>query len=296
MEYSRNNLQSHNQCLKIVFKAIIFIFILGAVSACGSNFYYNLIDNIIVKSLDQYFALNKGQKSFLKGRLEYKLNLYRTHGIPEHIAFIKATQESIQKGLNIESIKWFIQETMRQSDLIINLLSDDLVEFLMTLQTEQIDYFERKLAEENNEEYKKHLKNLSDKQTENNPEETIESLEEWFGPLSDTQKKEILQLFQQMSDNSRHLDNSKQNYAERLERQQKFIKVLRGERKNREELEEALYETINPIKVSLEDESTVLLMDLVIKIDQLITPEQRNHLIKILDGWIDKLDNLIDPS
>ncbi len=295
MEYSRNILRSHNRRLKNAFNAIIFTFILGSVSACGSNFFYSLIDNIIIGSLDQYFALNKEQKRFLKGRLAYKLNLHRTHGIPEHIAFIKGIQERIQKGLDQETFKWFIQETTRQSDLIINLFSDDLVEFLMTLQTEQVDYFERKLTEEN-EEYQEQLKNLSDKQPENNPEKTIKSFEEWFGPLSDTQKTEILKLVQEMQDNSRQQDNSKQSYSERLERQQKFINVLRCEPKNREELEKALYETINPARISLEDGSTVLLMEFVIKIDQLITPEQRNHLIKKLDGWIDKLETLMDPS
>ncbi len=295
MEYSGNNLQGHNKRLSNMFKAIIFLFILGAVSSCGSNFYYKLIDNIILRGLDQYFALNKDQKRFLKGRLEYKLDLHRTHGIPEHIAFIKGIQERIKKGLDQEAFRWCIQETIRQSDLVINLFSDDLAEFLMTLQTEQVDYFEKKLAREN-EEYEKQLKKLSDEQTENNPEKTIKSFEEWLGPLSDTQKTEILQLIQQMPDNSRQQDDSKQRYTERLERQQKFIKVLRCERKNREELEKALYETINPARISLEDESTILLMEFVIKIDQLITPEQRNHLINKLDGWIDKLEDLTGPS
>lgn len=277
MEYSQNNLQIHNKRLKNVFRAIIFLFLLGTVSACGSNFIYNLIDNLLVRKIDQYFDLNKDQKRFLKDRLEYKLNLHRTYGIPEHIAFIKGIQEKVQKGLNKESVKWLIQDMMRQYNLIINRFSNDFVTFLTTLEPEQIDYFERKLAEQN-EKYKKDLQKSLDKQAENNPEKIIKSFEEWFGPLSDTQKKEILQLMKQIS------DSSKQNYTERLERQQKFIKVLRREGRNRGKVEKALHEIINPLDVLPDDESTILITDFIIKIDQLITPKQRNHLIKKLDG------------
>jgi len=297
MEYSQNNLQTHNQRLKNIFKAIIFLFIFGTVSACGSNFLYNLIDNMLVRSMNKYFDLNKDQKRFLKDRLEYKLNLHRTHGIPEHIAFIKDIQEKVQKELNKGSVKWFIQDLMRQVNLITNRFSDDLVEFLITLQPEQIDYFEEKLAEQD-EKYIKNLQKSLDKQAENNPEKTmkstIKSFEEWFGPLSDTQKKELLQLTKQMSDSSKQKDNSEQNYTERLERQQKFIKVLRREGRNREKVEKALHEIFNSLVVLPDDESIILITDFIIKIDQLITPKQRNHLIKRLDGWIDKLDNLID--
>lgn len=294
MEYSQNNLQIRSQRIKKIFKAMICLFILGAVSSCGSNFLYNLIDTILVRSIDQYFDLNGEQKRFLKERLEYKLHLYRTDGIPEHIVFIKGIQKRVQKGLNRESINWFIQEMTEQFNLVMNTFSGDLVEFLMTLSEEQIDYFERKLAEQN-EKLKKRQEKLSEKQTEDNPEDVIHSLEKWLGPLNDIQKKEILLLLHQMAAEAKQQDNPEQNYTERLERQQEFIRVLRNGRKNREQLEKALYEIIDPVRAPLEDESTALFMDYVLKIDQIITLEQRTHFIKKLDSWIHKLEVLIDP-
>jgi len=293
MGNSRNNLKRNKSCLKNVFKVLIFLFILGTVSACGSNFMYNLIDTFFVRTLDRYFDLSRDQKKFLKERLEYKLELHRTEGIPEHIAFLKSIQDKVQKGLDDEAVSCIIQSLNQQVDLISNRFFDDLVEFLMTLQDEQIDHFEKVLAEQNEKE-KKAQQKLSEREAEDNSEDVIKSLEGWLGPLSDDQKKEILQLFAQMAAESKQLDNPEQEYKERLEGQQKFIKALRTERNDREKLEKALHEVINSARVKPEDESVALFTDYVLKIDRLVTQKQRNHFNKKLDGWIDKLNDLID--
>lgn len=292
MERSHRKSKTCNRHLKNFFKAIFFVFLFGTVSACGSNFLYNLIDNMLVRSMDQNFDLNKEQKKFLKDRLGYKLSLHRTHGIPEHVTFIKGIQGKVQKGLNKESVDWFFQDMVRQYNLIIDRFSGDFVEVLMTLQPGQIDYFEARLAEQN-EKVKKRLQKSLEKPVENHPEKTIKSFEEWLGPLRDTQKKEILRLVEQMSDVSRQKENPEQDYIKRIENQRKFIKALRYERSSREKMEMALNETINPGDVFPDDESTLLITDFILKIDQLITQEQRNYFIKKLDFWVDKLDALI---
>jgi hypothetical protein len=288
MEYTRNNWWRYERRLKNVFKAIIFLLILGVVSACGFRFWYDNLDLFFLKGLDRYFDLNQEQESFFKDRLEYHHLWHRKHGIPEHIAFIKGTRGRVQKGINEEDVKWFFEAATRQFELIINRLSNDFVDFLMTLQPGQIDHYERKLADQN-EEYKKRLEISSDKQGQNRYKTTIKSFEVWLGRLNDTQKKAIVQLLQQIP------DDSEQYYSGRLERQRRFIKALRREPKNREELEQALSEMISTLGVSSDDDSSALMTDIIIKIDRLITPKQRNHLIKKLDGWIEKLE-LIDAQ
>jgi hypothetical protein len=267
--------------MKNIIKALICLFILITISSCGSRFWYNTIDFFILRSLDQYFDINSEQKGYLKEKLEYNLSFHREEGIPLHIAFIKSMQARIKKGIHKEDVQWFYEELSNQIELIRTRLSDVLVDFLMTLKPEQIDYFERKLAKQE-EKNKKRREEYADKEVEDRSEETIKSFEKWLGPLSDNQKKEILDLVNQMP------DNSEQSNVDELERQKNFITALRREPRDRKEIEQRLSEYI--ADTQSDDESVAILTDFLIEVDRLITPKQRDHLIKKLDIWVDRLE------
>ena len=199
----------------------------------------------------------------------------------------------MQKGLDEDSVSWFLQALNKQVDLISNQFSDDVVDLFMTLKDEQIDYFENKLIAQN-EKRKKEEEKESENETEDSSEDVIKSLEKWLGPFGDSQKNEMLRLLQKLAAESKKLTNPEQEYNEKLEGQRNFVSALRNKRENRAELKIALYEFINPVKSSPEDESGVLFTDYILKIDQLITQKQRNHFIKKLDGWVGRLEDLID--
>ncbi|MFC1838986.1 DUF6279 family lipoprotein [Thermodesulfobacteriota bacterium] len=267
--------------MKNILKGFLFIFILITLSSCGTRFWYNTIDFFILRSLDQYFDITREQKSFLKEKLEYNLSSHREEGIPQHIDFIKGMQTRVLKGIQEEDVKWFYDELSHQIELIRNRLSDVLVDFLMSLKPEQIEHFEEKMADQNEKNKKRRQKN-ADRNAEDRSGETIKSFEEWLGHLSDTQKKEILNLVRQMPDNREQTNN------DQLERQREFIKALRNEPINRDKIEQLLADFIsgNPSN----DESTALVADFVVKVDRLITQKQRNHFIKKLDVWVDRLE------
>jgi hypothetical protein len=274
-------------------KIAVFIFFIAGLSACGSNFVYNLIDTMVVSSIDRYFDLSREQKNFLKERMEYKLEQYRTIGIPEHIAFLKGIQDKVQKGLDQESVLWFIQTVNQQIDLAANHFSGDMVDLFMTLQDEQIDYYEKKLAEEDEKERTEREK-LSEKKKKTDPDDVIESIENWLGPLDAYQKKEILQLVQQLEVKSEQMKNLEQEEKEKVEHRLKIINALRNERKNRPALISALNEIISFSKINPEDESTALFMEYILNLDRIITPDNRNHFNKKLNGWVENLKTLYE--
>lgn len=267
--------------MKNIFKVFLFIFIFFTMFSCGSRFWEKTINFFILRSLNQYFDINSEQKNFLKEKIEYNLNSYKYQGIPQHIAFLKGMQDRTEKGINREDVPWFYIEMTRQTEMIADQFSNVFIDFLMTLEPEQIDHFEQKLAEQNKEIEKRRQKS-DEKDPEDQTEDIIESFEEWLGPLSDTQKKEILNLVKQMPDDTEESD------AERLENQQKFIRILRNEPRDRGEIEIFLSDVIS--RNQSEDESINLVSDFVIKIDRMITPKQRNHFIEKLDVWVERFE------
>jgi hypothetical protein len=295
MGHSKNFRCCHKKVIKNILTAVILLSILAASASCGSKFLYNLIDNLLVRNLDQYFDLNKEQKRFLKERLKYDLNLHRETGIPEHIGFLKGVQARVEKGLNEEIVEWMYAAMKKQFDLVMDRFSGDLVTFMMTLEPEQVDHFEGKLAEQDREDEKRRKKDSEIKPEDRN-EDVIDSFEDWFGPLSDTQQKEILQLLEQMSEISKERNDPDQNNSERLAARKDFIKALRREPRNREEVEKALSELNNPLGFLSDRELTAGLTHLILGIDRLITPEQRTHFINNLGGYIDKMEGLTEPQ
>jgi hypothetical protein len=291
MVNSKNTRWCHKKVTKKIIKASIFLFLLITAASCGSNFLYNLIDNLLVRNLDQYFDLNKEQKNFLKECLKYELDLHRKTGIPEHIVFLKGIQARVEKGVKEEDVEWIYENMNKQFDLVMDRFSDDLVTFLMTLQPEQVDHFEERLAEQDREAEERRKKDSVRKQEDIN-EDTIESFENWFGPFTEAQQKKLLQLLDQMSEISEERNGPEQDNAERQAVRQNFIKALRREPKNREEVEKTLTELNDPMGFLSDEELTAGLTRLIIGIDRLITPEQRNHFIKKLGEWVDKMERL----
>lgn len=253
-------------------------------SGCGVKWWYGKLDYLLRYRVDQYFDITGQQKDFITKQFEEHLIWHRHEGIPIHVNFLIATQKNLADGLTRAEIGWFFSQYREQNRLIIDRLSNDSVQFLSQLKEEQIDYFSEQLAEEN-EELEERLQLPRKERLEKRAEKTIDSIEDWLGSLSDEQEAEITKLSLNLP------DNFAQWYQKKTERQQQFISILR-QNSDKEEIRRGLYNLMLPQDSKNRETSSNPIIEMIIAIDRMATPTQRQHVIDKIQQWIDDLKDI----
>ncbi len=258
--------------------------LLLVLSGCGVKWWYGKLDYLLRYRVDQYFDITAQQKDFITKQFEEHLIWHRYEGIPTHIEYLAATQKKLADGLTRAEIGWFFNQYREQNRLIIDRLSNDSVHFLTQLKVEQIDHFSERLAEEN-EELEERLLMPREERLEKRAEKTIELVEDWLGSLANDQETEITKLSLNLP------DNFAQWYQKKIQRQQQFISILR-KNSSKKEIRQGLNLLMLPSDSKNRDTSTSPIIEMIIAIDRLATPAQRQHVIDELQQWIDDLTEI----
>lgn len=262
----------------------VIILCLLMVSGCGIKWWYNHVDYLMRLRIDRYFDITSQQEAFVINRLEEHMRWHRYKGVPVHIRFLAETQRRVADGVAPDEIFWFFDQYREQLRLIVERLSADSVQFLMQLEEEQIDGFAEQLKEEN-EAYDVRLNMSVEERRAHRADSTIEFLEEWLGGLSDEQESEVRKLSQALP------DRFEPWYRKRLERQQSFIKTLRTG-KEPDKISQGLLEMLLPAPQRKDDPALEPIVKLILAIDRMATPGQRQYTIDKLQKWIDGLQEI----
>ncbi len=283
-------MKTNQQKIRITSRRFLGLCIAGVlfiVSGCGVKWWYGQLDILLRYRIDQYFDITGPQKDFITRQFKDHLVWHRYEGLPVHIRFLVATQKKVKDGLTRTEIGWFFTQYREQLRLLIDRLTDDSVQFLSLLSTEQIDYFSEKLTKENKK-YEERLQMSKDERLKNRVEKTIESLEDWLGSLSEEQEAEITRLSLKLP------DTFELWYQRRIQRQQRFISVLR-ENNSEEEVRQGLSLFMLPPDTENRDRTSGPFAEMVMAIDRMATNVQRQYLIDKLQQWIDDLKNISKP-
>lgn len=262
-------------------RALCVLVSLLIVAGCGIKWWYDQVDYLLRMQVDQYFDITSSQEDFITRQLEKHLRWHRYEGLPVHIRFLSEVQTRLADGVVRDDIIWFFVQYRKQVQIIVEQLSDDSVEFLTQLRKEQIDYFTEQLAEEN-EELEERLEMTAEERLEKRADKTIDFLEEWLGSLSDDQEAEIRQMSRATP------DRFKPWYQKRILRQRSFITAIR-ENRNRQAIRESLLQMLLPPARDKANHSDEPGIRMIIAIDRMATPAQREHLLQKLKKWEDAL-------
>jgi len=269
-------------------RVLLLVVIVFTISGCGVSWWYGQIDYLLRFRVDSYFDLTGEQEDFIVNRLEKHLVWHRNEGLADHVNFLVETRDGLSDGVTRPEIFWFFQAYRNQLRLIVERLSGDSIEFLTTLNNEQIDHFIDELKDEN-EEYEERLSMSREERLQKRVESTIESLEDWLGSLSNTQEAEVRRISLNLP------DTMKPWYQKRLRRQQIFIQALRT-KGSRLEIREVFFQMMLPIERKSDDRSLDPIVEMILSIDRMATPTQRQHLNDKLQTWIDDLREIHQES
>ena len=274
--------------------ALIFIALLllaGCIKAFSKIAYNNLLPQMILSRIDSFFDLNSTQQKYLKSRIAAHHAWHRTTQLKLYLADLKDLKRRFASQLGDKDLDWLTTRLTLHRNAIFSRIIPDLVNILQTLSDEQIDYLQKKLYKENKELDEKLARPLAVRQKEEFAT-VIKQVEDWAGPLSDSQKEQLRVKYAAIPANA--IDWLR--YRE--EQQAIWLTLLRSKpdhQKLKADLEgRMIYQERNvPQRFKASFARTLTLMkEMILTADRLLTPEQRVHVIGKADEYIQLIEEL----
>ncbi|QXH74495.1 hypothetical protein KSS92_08315 [Pseudomonas atacamensis] len=261
---------------------LIFTLALGACSRVGLA--YRNLDVIIPWSLSDYVDMNGEQKDWFNERLKEHLSWHCTTQLPGYLDWLDRLQAMVESNQVSDAAlqertaeaKQAIAETARE-------ITPSAIELLQGLDDKQVAEMNDAFAKDLRKRQQEYVKPPLAQQIKERGERMEKRLNDWLGPLSDTQKQRVVTWTNALG------DQNSQWIANRAHWQQQFSAAV-AQRKsaefpqrietllvNRERLWTADYRTAY---ANTEAQARSLFVDLMAE----STPQQRQRLLKKIEG------------
>ena len=259
--------------------------------ACSLKLMYQYADWMLIWSIDDYFDLNFQQRAFLDEKIEEQLLWHRRHELPVYATFLRQLQQKGQDGLTASEIDWVYENIYRLRKNIVQQVAADSSFFLAQLKEDQILYLESYLAKQNKTDQHR-LEQSPEKRLQNQAEKIIDFVEEWFGRLTADQKRQITHLSRSLPD----IQESRIKF--RLQRQREFAALLRSD-SDAATIEAQLLKWYLDLEAGYPPEYRQVVLDahkhvkvMILAIDKLLTPQQRQHANKKIQGILEEIASI----
>lgn len=274
-------------CLPLVAALVLF----SCVKAFSKLAYNNLLPKIILQRIDFYFDLNSDQRSRLIAQIALHHQWHRNSQLKLYLADLRDLRQRFAARLKPADLDWLTGRLTLHRNAIFARVIPDLAQVLQTLSPDQISNLEKKLAKENKELATK----LARPQAVRQEEEfglIVEQVESWAGSITDAQKTELRARYSAIpaaaNDWLRYRENQ----------QAVWIALLRSKpdyQRLKDDLDgRMLYQEKNvPKQFRASFARTLTLMkEMILTADKMLTAEQRAHVLKKTDEYIQLLADL----
>jgi hypothetical protein len=264
-------------------KFLIFILALAGCVMIGGKY----ADWYAMKKINDYFDLSEEQGDYLRPRVKDHVDWLKKHELQRIRKELDQLVVKVEKGnLTDEDLIWFENKLLDCRRNIYQRLKDDALWLLTNLSNEQHKHLAEEIADSNNR-WQKNLKKSPDEYREDRLERYEENFEDWFGSITEEQRswlKENFSSFAELSAGQAYFDG-------RLEAQQNLLNVLKppADKAAIEAFIEKWVEdpsATRPVKARAAYLARITKMrSSILKIDKMITSEQRRHFIKKIRSY-----------
>ena len=283
---------SCHQKRRLSVKLLLFLFAIFLTSCSTLSLTYNFADWLLYWKIDRYFDLSSQQKPQLQTQISQFHSWHRQEEIPRYVSFLQTIHNHWQDGLNQEELDDLFQQYHRLKARLGTRLASESIGFLTTVHSQQIQHLERAIQIEN-QELLDQIGEDPDVRKAKRVDSVLEWLEEWLGHIRVSQRQRITQLITEFPDTT----ESWLQY--RKYRQQELIMLLKSHADSSVIQRQIREWFIIPPKttprtyVSAVQESRQALKNTILTIDQMVTPDQRDHVSQRLFTLIQELDSLV---
>ncbi|WP_016771159.1 DUF6279 family lipoprotein [Pseudomonas sp. R62] len=261
---------------------LIFTLALGACSRVGLA--YRNLDVIIPWSLSDYVDMNGEQKDWFNERLKEHLSWHCTTQLPGYLDWLDRLQAMVESNQVSDAAlqertaeaKQAIADTARE-------ITPSAIELLQGLDDKQVAEMNDAFAKDLRKRQQEYVKPPLAQQIKERGERMEKRLNDWLGPLSDTQKQRVVAWTNALGDqNTQWIANRahwQQQFSAAVAQRQsaEFPQRIETLLVNRERLWTADY---RKAYANTEAQARSLFVDLMAE----STPQQRERLLKKIEG------------
>ncbi len=274
------------------FTLIACTLILLSLAGCSrTQIIYNFSDWFIVSRIDKYFQLTSPQQIFLEKELNNLLTWHRSHELPEIVNTLSEFQNRYQNGLDPEDLDWIKEDHHNYFKRFFIQAALAFSQFLTTLQDDQIEHFKIEI-ESSNEFLIKQLDMTDEDMVDDTHEWFLGILEDWFGTLHPGQISQIKNWIKVEREWIILKLENRRNF-------QKEIYTLLRSSKSPAEIEAQLVQWIEQPETRWPPEFRIKLEQkieewnqILLKIDSILTPPQRDWALDKIQDYIDDFRQL----
>ena len=252
---------------------------LAFLSGCSvTRLAYDNADVFLRWQANHYFDFQDEQTEELERGLAAVLGWHRPKALPQYARLADEASARVLQGLKQEDLDWSYDAVRLQVREALGVAAGEAAGMLDRLSPEQISHLERRLAEGNREFAKDYMRGTMEERHKRRVKRNLDRLEEWFGPLSETQAVRV-QRYSERAPFSAELRD-----RDRKRRQAEFIAMLRA-REARQRLVAWVQDWEAGREPAYEETSRATraeYMKLLLDLDHTLAAEQREHLAKRL--------------
>lgn len=272
--------------------ALIGLLFLLLLSGCSVvSLAYDYADWMMLWRIDHYFDTSPQQEGKLEQHVKELHRWHRTHELPLYAKFLRDIQQQVKTGLSSETLDHTMLNYQELRAHLARQIAFHGASFLINLQPEQQTYFQAVLKEENHD-LQKDFGDTPEGRVAKRMESVMSILEFWVGEVSEAQTKTINTFIQDFP------DTTEKYLSYREFRQQQLIDVLTGSM-DEKILENKVAEWISSngqdvpsTYYSGVQQWQAAVKNIILEIDQILIPTQRDFMVVKLQNFIDELESL----
>ncbi len=276
--------------------ALLLALSFALLSACSAiRIGYNQADTLLAWMADDYFDFEPAQKQDFHTRIDRLLKWHRQEQLPGYAQFLTQIKQRGQKQFSRDDAAWIIDGAKVRFRAIAQHSAPEAAELLATLTPDNLRALEKQFGKVNQKfarEYK--LNGTPDDRKRARLERTLKQLREWAGALTHAQEERVTALNDAIpsTDALRHQD--------RQRRQKEFLSLLKL-RHNKSEFAPQLQTWLTdwekgrtPEFDKAQNDATQKRVALYLEVERMLTPQQREHVLHKLQGYIDDIHALTE--
>lgn len=231
---------------------------------------------------DRYLDLHGEKRERLHARIAEFLAWHREESLPRYARSLEDGSKRLADGLSRDDLVRAYEEGRSLFARDLTAAAQLMAPTVDALDAEQIEHLESRFAEDNRKFASEYLSGSAPSRRAKRAERTVERLEDWLGKLSEAQRDRI----RRHSEEQPLIDELRDRERRRL--QSELILIARA-RTAREKLPEFALQLVpgrgDPKYAAIAQAYTDAYMDLLIDIDRLSTPRQRERAVGRLHGY-----------
>lgn len=269
--------------------SIWILLIAGILGGCNAtSLVYNNAPWLVREKIDDYFSISSNQQKQLDRDIGLFFKWHRYQELPEYVKLISTLNRQVADGLSRDELNLLFDQIAAARVRFAEASLPSASLFLASIDNEQIERFDSEFRQELDED-REHIELSVQQQKEENFSKLLDTMEDWFGDFDQKQQNALRVIS----------DARPMNYTDWLNRrEQRHRELLRFLRNKSDAPSIKVYlrrHYVLRIKQNsngMRKNSRQFWLSALLRIDQIISPAQRQRAMVRLENYRKDFDNL----